>query len=449
MKKQHIHLFLALTAALTLTLTSCSEKLPDDAPPPPGEEQIDYVYKQTRSAKRGVSCNTIYPADFDVFKSSISWFWNWGASFNNTLDAAFAAAGVDFCPMAWNGNYNANAIRNYVAAHPSCRYLMAFNEPNLTDQANMTPAAAAAVWPGLRNLAKELGLLLVAPSMNYGTMPNYGSPIDWLDEFFSLPGVSLDDVDVISVHCYMNSPSALKGYVELFRKYGKPVWMTEFCAWEGTVSAERQREYMSDVINYMESEPLIERYSWFKYDGNPAGNPHYALRPTGNNRGELSDLGTIYTSISSLDKTTAYAPDEIVPAEHYSNTNMSDVAGSSGWAPGVQLKICSDPAGGILEVANFGLPKWLEYRLDLSTPPTLCQIAIRYAAIVDSKCKITIDGKDTEIELPATASATDWRTLRHRLELPDGSDSVYTVRFTPTKGLLSLNWWRIETENNE
>ena len=351
--KQHLPLLLALAAALALTLpfASCEDETPDATPPPqPPDEQIDYVYKQTRSPKRGVSFNTIYPADFDVLKTGVSWFWNWGVSFNNTLESAFAAAGIDYCPMAWNGNYNANAIRSYV---------------------------------------------------------------------------------------------------EMFRKYGKPVWMTEFCAWEGTVSDDRQREYMSDVINYMESEPLIERYSWFKYDGNPAGNPHYALRPTGNNRGELTDLGKIYLSISSLDKTTAYAPDEIVPAEHYSNTNMSDVAGTSGWAPGVQLKICSDPAGGILEVANFGLPKWLEYRLDLSTPPNLCQIAIRYAAIVDSKCRITIDGKDTEIELPATASATDWRTLRHSLELPDGSDSVYTIRFTPTKGLLSLNWWRIETENNE
>ncbi|MDR2362779.1 MAG: carbohydrate-binding protein [Prevotellaceae bacterium] len=431
---------LAATAYFLLLLlpVACQKDDAPDEPNNPVDEKITYTYKQARSPKRGISCNTLYTDDFDTIKNSISWFYNWGTSFNNTLESAYAASGMEFCPMAWNKDYNPNAIRNYVNAHPACQYLMAFNEPNLTDQANMNPSLAADKWTDLKSLADELHLKIVAPAMNYGTLPNYSDPIVWLDEFFSL--VPLDDVDALAIHCYMNSPSALKSYVERFRKYGKPIWMTEFCAWEGTISADRQREYMSDIINYFETDPIIERYAWFKYDGPATGNPHFSLRPTGNNRGELTDLGKIYNGISSLDNVTAYAPDEIIPAEHYCQTNMSEVVGTNAWTSGVQLKICSDSAGGILEVANFGLPKWLEYKINVPAA-TGYNISFRYATVIESKCKIKAGNEEIEISLPATGSYTDWKTAEILIALPAG---VQTIRFTPSKGMISFNWWRFK-----
>jgi hypothetical protein len=406
----------------------------DDGPSEP--ERITYTYRQARSEKRGISCNSMYVADFEVLKTGVSWFYNWGISFNNTLNSAVAAAGIDFCPMAWNG-LNADALRNYVAQHPDCQYLLAYNEPNLTDQANMTPAKAAELWPALKATATELGLKVVSPAMNYGTLAGYSDPIDWLDEFFTL--VPLSDIDAIAIHCYMSSPASVKSFVERFRKYGKPIWMTEFCAWENNPTRDKQREYLCDVINYFEADPLVGRYAWFKYDENPNKAPYYALRPNGNTKGELTELGQIYAAISSFDKTTAYPAGDIVPAEHYSNTNLSDVVGTTSWAGSVQLKLCSDSLGGILEVTNFGLPKWLEYRVQGAAT----QLTVRYAAVIASKCKVKVGSTEVELALPATGGYSSWETLTVPLALPAGQQPQ-TVRFTMSSGMISLNWWKLQ-----
>lgn len=73
--------------------------------------------------------------------------------------------------------------------------ILAYNEPNLTDQANMTPTRASELWPNLVAVAEKLGMRLTSPAMNYGTLAGYSDPEVWLDEFYSKPGVSLDDVE--------------------------------------------------------------------------------------------------------------------------------------------------------------------------------------------------------------------------------------------------------------
>ena len=171
-----------------------------------------------KSTKRGVAFSFTQLTDLPLLSPYISWDYNWGNTPTEDAAAWFDANEMDFCPMCWNGNYSADKIRAFVAAHPKTKDLLAFNEPNLTDQANMTPAQAAALWPPVVALAKELNLKLVSPAMNYGTLAGYSDPIKWLDEFFAQPGVSIDDVYAISIHCYMSSTSSVQGYVEKFEK---------------------------------------------------------------------------------------------------------------------------------------------------------------------------------------------------------------------------------------
>ena len=107
-----------------------------------------------RSAKRGVAFNFNYVSDLPLLSPYITWDYNWGNNTNENAALWFDAYEIDYCPMCWNGNYSTDKIRAYVAAHPKTKYLLAFNEPNLTDQANMTPAQAAALWPQVVALAK-------------------------------------------------------------------------------------------------------------------------------------------------------------------------------------------------------------------------------------------------------------------------------------------------------
>ena len=203
-----------------------------------------------KSAKRGVSFDFKQAEDLPLLSPFCSWAYNWGNTQNAQAALWFDSNDMDFCPMAWNNTYNADAIRQYVQAHPKTKYLLGFNEPNLKDQCNMTPAEAAAHWGEVVALANELHVKLVSPAMNYGTLDGYSDPVKWLDEFFAQPGVSMADIDAIAVHCYMSSPSAVRNYIEMFRKYGKPVWLTEFCAWDPVPgSVESQMDYMCTVLS--------------------------------------------------------------------------------------------------------------------------------------------------------------------------------------------------------
>ena len=133
MKLRHITIILACIAVFA----ACDKDKNKD---------FDYTPKyQHKSPKRGVGFNfgQIPDADVSLLGPALSWSYNWGINNSNTVYSLFSQYGMDFCPMIWNTNWSEDSIRAFKAAHPSCRYLLAYNEPTLTDQANMVPSVAA------------------------------------------------------------------------------------------------------------------------------------------------------------------------------------------------------------------------------------------------------------------------------------------------------------------
>ena len=111
-----------------------------------------------KSFKRGVSGNNFaLQEEFDVLIPGVSWFYNWGNTPNSNIADVPGEETIEFIPMCWNANYNADGIREYCKAHPETKYLLGFNEPNFKAQANMTPEVAAEKWPAVKALADELG----------------------------------------------------------------------------------------------------------------------------------------------------------------------------------------------------------------------------------------------------------------------------------------------------
>lgn len=45
--------------------------------------------------------------------------------------------------MLWNGNFDTAEVESFLMAHPDIRHLLLLNEPNLTDQANLTPSSVS------------------------------------------------------------------------------------------------------------------------------------------------------------------------------------------------------------------------------------------------------------------------------------------------------------------
>lgn len=372
-----------------------------------------------KSSKRGVSFNFTNVEDLPLLSPACSWAYNWGNSQNNNAAFWFDNNDMDYCPMAWNAGYNKATIREYVAAHPKTKYLLAYNEPNLTDQANMTPQKAAESWPELVAFAKELGLKLVSPAMNYGTLSGYSDPIKWLDEFFAQPGVSLSDVEAIAIHCYMASPTAVKNYVEMFKKYGKPIWMTEFCAWDPVPSnVEKQMDYMCAVLNYFEQEEAVERYAWFMPRTSSAVDkaPYMQLLTHGSPV-ELTDLGVLFTQFSSFDK-KAYLPIVGgVGAHQYVGVSTDNIS----------LRVDSERKP---YIQNIQEGMWADYQVYAAQNKSTLKLT--YATVVNSVVNVYQDGSMVAtVDMPKTGGMSTLGTIEVPNVLSRGN---HTLRIEVAKG---------------
>ena len=309
-----------------------------------------------KSPKRGVSENQFSMGSMlEALEPGVTWYYNWGNTpgkgyQNQVIDFE----GIEYVPMCWNANYNADAIREYCKSHPQTKYLLGFNEPNFTAQANMTPQKAAEAWPAVQALAKELGLQLVAPALNYSPNPPYTDPLKWMDEFVALVGN--DAFDFTAIHNY-GGLQVMKTLAGNFHdRYGKDVWVTEFCYWpnEGSnndyVSPDNQIASMVETVQWLETTPWIYRYAWFKAIGNnqTLQGPNYQLLAHEGSSSDpwfLSEQGKVYVGLGTFDAGQWHQPGSWVPAVDYEVANLVGLGASKDAALGFPLEINRFQAG--------------------------------------------------------------------------------------------------------
>ena len=396
-------------------------------PPTPDPEKGTVVECMPKSAKRGVSFSFTNLLDLPLLSPYISWDYNWG---NTPLEDAatwFDANEMDYCPMCWNGNYDADKIRAFVAAHPKTKYLLAFNEPNLTDQANMIPSKAAELWPPVVALAKELNLKLVSPAMNYGTLAGYSDPVKWLDEFFAQPQVSIDDVDAIAIHCYMASASSVIGYVEKFEKYNKPIWMTEFCAWDPVPgSVNTQMDYMCSVLNYFEQNPKVERYAWFiPRMGSKVDSAPYMQLLTHDYPPALTELGKMYCWFSPMNKEVWIRANRPILASEYSAV-LNNSLPQRPSTDEIAIQEAGKPG---LMVTNFSEGQAISYQIYV--PQATSKFEIRYCGYANAVCEVIVDGESVNfIDMPRNGSSTEWISASVSAAIKAGCHTITLKLFT-------------------
>ena len=397
------------------------------------------IEAQTKSWKRGACMSNLREADFEALKTGLTWFYDWGNTPSSVGISASDARNIAYCPMRWGDSWNPNAIRNYVKAHPNCKYLLTFNEPNFKNQANLTPQQAAARWPEIKALANELHLKIVSPALNYSEWAEWGTPKKWLDAFFQLVPVS--DVDAIALHCYMGWSSSLIGYVkEYIGYYNKPIWLTEFCAWDNrsdTPEAEMkkiQREYLVDVFNFLETEPMVERYAWFmaKTSENNAIPAFPWMQLLNGHNGVLTENGKIFNNMSSYDDSFYHNTQSRIQANHYIRMG------------GIHLEETTD-TDGIINVYDFSANDYLEYNVEAPADGTY-YFFVRHSNTANAEISVQIDkNTPTIISLPATGNNT-WATHRYTVNLNAGKQKV---RLTCTlDASIRINWLNITTDAN-
>ena len=188
-----------------------------------------------------------------------SWAYDWG--YNSFSPSSLAASNV-YEPMQW-GNWNVDTS-TYSAWHstPKPIYLMGFNEPDNSSQANMTTDQAIALWPQLQ----AMNVPLVSPAMQntYAT---------WMYNFFSLIANNGYRVDYTAVHQY-NQPNAtalINNLHTVYTTWGRPVWLTEFSPvdWAGNQgwTEDDNFNFLAEFMWMAEDQTWLKRYAIFLFSG--------------------------------------------------------------------------------------------------------------------------------------------------------------------------------------
>lgn len=385
-----------------------------------------------KSFKRGFGENTLYYVeDLQALMPGNSWYYDWGNEpAKQVADHVGSEKGIEFIPQAW-GAYDENKLRAYYKAHPNDRYLLGFNEPNFPDQAAMLPAEAAEKWHSLEALAKELNLILVGPAMNYAGSPlkdgKVWNPFDWMDAFIAAYKEKYGTephYDYTAVHAYMDRADAMMDFVDKFyNKYGKKVWLTEFCAWENAnLTAEQQQEYMIGKLKALETSDHVYRYAWFKAR-NANKYPYYNLLyyPTSKiNKGTLTELGFAYVHMSTFDKEKYYSVGEAIPANDFIDCNLT------------KLQESADPRARLLDKTELYLGKnnlSASYQIDVPADGTY-KLILRYARQADNlTARVNVLDKDgnelaSRVELGATEGWTNYKAATIDVALKSGKQTI-------------------------
>jgi len=375
--------------------------------------------QQTKSFKRGLAYSIPFVEDLPTLSKGISWVYNWGFTPNFQVAAAIDPY-LEFIPMCWSG-VDTVQLKAFYSTHPNIKYILGFNEPNFKQQANLTPTQAASKWMLIERIASLYNLKIVGPALNYAPATGavsengvtYTDPIKYMDDF--IKACPTCKFDYIGVHNYMNSELAVEGNIALYKKYNKPIWLTEFCEYDGTqtLTPDTQKDYMVELLNYLENDPDIYRYSWF-IGRNGAGEtafPYNSLL-TNNDKGVLTELGDIYIHMSSFDKNYYFTTQDTIQAEKFSNTH----------SPSLRR---IDATSGNLYLNNFYFKDWYTYQV---TIPESKEYTITFKmACIDGTTLQILDSNGNLLksqDMPTTGGLTSWGYRTLTVTLPAGKQII-------------------------
>ena len=384
---------------------------------------ITVTGQNAKSFKRGLAYDIPYAEDVTTLSEGLSWFYNWGTSPGLNVKNMFDPYMV-YLPMCWNG-VDTVALKSFYSNYPNIKYIMGFNEPNFKSQANLTPTQAAAKWPLIERIAKLYNLKIVGPALNYCSATGavsekgvtYTDPIKYYDDFFAAcPDCQ---VDYVAVHNYMNSSIAVVNDIARYKKYNKPIWLTEFCEYDGsqTLTTDTQKDYMVDLLNSLENDTCVYRYSWFigRNGNGAAAFPYNSLLTdlmTNADRGKATELGDVYLHMMQNDKNFYYSATDTIQAEKFSNEHSASLR---------RL----DSITGNLYLNDFYFKDWVIYHVNLPETKEY-HITFRIACIPETTIQV-LDSMDNILssqDMTTTGGLTSWGYRTLKVTLPGGKQDL-------------------------
>ena len=231
------------------------------------------------NAKKGVAAWSFAGASTALAASGVSWYYTWGAAPPGIATPRHAR----FVPMIW-GAANVTPATLAEVRHEG-RYLLGFNEPDLSSQSNMTVSQALSLWPQLMSTGMRLG----SPAVAAGG----ATPGGWLDQFMQGAAARGYRVNFITLHWYGSdfatgpAVSQLESYLQaVHARYHKPIWLTEFAlasfgAGPSFPSPRQQAAFLTAATAMLQRLRYVQRYAWFALPATPGDGSAGLFRANG------------------------------------------------------------------------------------------------------------------------------------------------------------------------
>lgn len=204
----------------------------------------------TSAAFKGVGFNlNVNGSTCDDLKTlGLSWYYAWSGT--------APCPNVDFVPQIWGSWKSLNWVPTPAkAVSKGAKFLLGFNEPDGTGQANMTVDEAIALWPDFDQPGVQIG------------SPAVAGQEDWLPNFMTQVAQKKLRVDFIAIHWYgwntgaCNDTSALEGKIKWAEQWQRPIWITE---WSCRLHpADVTAKFYAAALEMLKKHPLVVRYAWF------------------------------------------------------------------------------------------------------------------------------------------------------------------------------------------
>jgi len=222
-------------------------------------------------------------------KVNATWTYNWGSSKPSNLPA-----GVQFYPMWWS-YYGATQAQDTsgLTALKNAGYnvLLMYNEPDHTDQANLSTSYALQGYTHASVAARQIGFSnLISPACA-------NDNDTWMQQFMAAVKSQNLLCHAVAIHCYQSSASSMLSYVDgIHSRYGYNVYLTEFAPtdWKSPtgITVAMCQSYMSTAVPGLKSRSYVLDYSW--YCGTLPGNNVLQTAALFYSSGNLTTLGAQY-----------------------------------------------------------------------------------------------------------------------------------------------------------
>lgn len=214
------------------------------------------VFKWDRNTKKGWCGSNPDQADL----LNCTWYYSWSADKVSTYNYQYVPIRQN---LGWPGF-------DEICGKENVCHLLGYNEPDRSDQSDVTVEEAIAQWPELL----KSGLRLGSPVPS-----NPGNGNGWLYRFLAKCDSLNYRVDYAVVHAYWGGKSPSGWYKDLKQEYEKcgrrPLWITEWNNganwtseyWPDDPDAQKQKQLsdLKGILHVLDTCSFVERYSIYDW----------------------------------------------------------------------------------------------------------------------------------------------------------------------------------------